>query len=146
MVDKRLKDVARMMRKIDFAMLMTFAPGGQIGGRPMSNNREVDYNGYSYYFTRGLSQMVRDIERNSQVALAFQGDRRLLGRPGPLINVQGVAKVIRDKAHFAEHWNKELGKWFKEGVDTPGLVMIRVQARRVNYWNGRHDGEILLGA
>ena len=137
-----LQDVAKKMRDIDIAMLMTHAEGGAIAGRPMSNNREVDYDGDSYYFTWAHSRMVRDIERLPLVAIAFQAEKGLLGKPGININVEGRAEIVRDVQAFREHWSKSMERWFKDGPETPGLVMIKVHARRVHYWDGMDEGEI----
>ena len=40
-----LADLSDKMRDIDFAMLSTHAEGGEIAGRPMSNNGDVAYEG-----------------------------------------------------------------------------------------------------
>ena len=130
------------MRAIDFAMLMTHGPRGQITGRPMGNNRDAKYNGESHYFTWGTSQLVRDIERNAHVALVFQGTRSVLGKPGVKITIEGIARIVRSKSAFHGHWNRDLDRWFPEGADTEGLVMITVQARRVDYWEGGEGGQI----
>ena len=61
---KALADIARRMRDIDFAMLVTHGPRGHIAARPMSNNRAVEYRGDSYYFTGEGSHAVREIERD----------------------------------------------------------------------------------
>ena len=143
---KTLTDIAEKMRDIDFTMLLTHTLGGKIAGRPMSNNREVEYQGDSYFFTWSHSRMVDDIDRNANVALAFMGAKHLLGKPGIDIHVEGIAKVVRDRAAFAEHWNKNLDRWFKQGVDTPGVVMIHVHAQRVHYWDGEEEGEITVTA
>jgi hypothetical protein len=45
---------------------------------------------------------------------------------GLLISIQGAAEVIRDKAQFEGQWQEALSRWFKEGVDAPGLNTIRV--------------------
>ena len=58
--------------------------------------------------------------------------------------MQGEAELIKDKARFAEHWTEDLDSWFKEGIDTPGLTMIKVRARRIHYWDGYDEGEIKL--
>ena len=145
MTAKTLRDISEKMRDIDFTMLVTQTLGGKFSGRPMSNNREVDYRGDSYYFTWSHSRMVDDISRNPNVALSFQAGKHLLGKPGIDIFVQGTAEIVRDRAAFAEHWNKEMERWFEQGVDTPGLVMIKVQAQRVHYWDGKEEGEILVG-
>ncbi|MBP2434034.1 general stress protein 26 [Bradyrhizobium elkanii] len=35
-------------------------------------------------------------------------------------------------------------KWFANGVDTPGIVLIKVKAKRATYWKGSEEGELLL--
>jgi general stress protein 26 len=142
MTDLTLSDIAKKMRDIDFAMLLTHAQSGEIAGRPMSNNRDVDYDGDSYYFTWQDAHMVGDIARNPQVPLAFQGPKHVLGKPGIQIHVEGRAEVVRDKQAFVEHWTKELDRWFEQGPDTPGVVMIKVHAGRIHYWDGMDEGEI----
>lgn len=45
---------------------------------------------------------------------------------------------------MAQHWVKDLERWFEQGVDTPGLVLIHVRAIRVHYWDGEDQGEIAV--
>ena len=142
MPTKTLPDLAEKMRDIDFTMLSTRAPGGAIGSRPMSNNREVDYDGDSYYFTYSNTQMVTDIGADPQVGLSFQGKSGLLGMRPFFVAVEGQAELIREKGHFAEHWTAGLDRWFPEGANTPGLVMIKVHAGRIHYWDGEDEGEL----
>lgn len=144
MPTKTLPDIAEKMRDIDFTMLSTRAPGGAIGSRPMSNNREVDYDGDSYYFSYDDAQSVADIAADPQVGLSFQGKSGMLGMRPFFVAVEGKAELIRDKSRFAEHWTSGLDRWFPQGVDTPGLVMIKVHASRVHYWDGEDEGELML--
>lgn len=144
MVQLTLPQLAKKMKDIDFAMLSTRAEGGQIAARPMSNNGDVDYDGDSYYFTTDDTVMVRDIERDPKVGLSFQGSAGLLKQRPLFVAVEGRADLIRDKAQFEAHWNSDLDRWFDEGVDTPGLVMIKVRAERAHYWDGEDEGEITL--
>ncbi len=103
-----LPEIAKKMRDIDFAMLLTHTENGQIAGRPMSNNRDVEYDGDSFYFTWDKSRVVNDIERDSQVALSFQANTSLLGKPGLMVAVEGTAELIRDQFAFEDHWNSDL--------------------------------------
>ncbi len=144
MSEMSLSDLSEKMRDMDIAMLSTHTDGGAIASRPMSNNREVDYDGDSYYFTWDKSRMVADIERDPKVSLSFHGSSGLLGSTPFLIAVEGRAEVIRDKARFEEHWNSDLERYFEDGIDTPGVVMIKVRATRLHYWNGEEDGEVRL--
>ena len=137
MTGMSLADLSQKMRDIDIAMLSTHGEGGAIASRPMSNNGEVEYRGDSYYFTWEGSRMVADIGRDANVALAFQDAKSFL------VDVQGEAELIRDKGRFAQHWTPDLDAWFKDGIDTAGVVMIKVHATRIHYWDGEDDGEII---
>ncbi len=136
MGQKTLPELSERMRQIDIAMLATHTEGGAIASRPMSNNGDVDYDGHSHYFSYGDARTVSDIEGNPKVTLSFQGPKRFA------VAVEGKATLIRDKAAFREHWTPELDKWFEQGIDTPGIVLIRVDAERVHYWDGTEQGEL----
>jgi general stress protein 26 len=139
-----LADVSKKMRDIDFVMLFTRSESGAMAGRPMSNNADVEYDGQSYFFSYDNTTVVADIERDPKVALSVAGAKGLLGKPGIFIAVEGTADLIRDRTSFAQHWSKSLDRWFEQGIDTPGIVLIKVQAVRVHYWEGDDSEEIIV--
>ncbi|WP_299308689.1 pyridoxamine 5'-phosphate oxidase family protein [uncultured Croceicoccus sp.] len=138
---KHLDHIAKAMKDIDFVMLNTHTEGGRIGARPMSNNRQVDYDGDSYYFTWEKSRMVEDIKADPKVGLSLQGKGSPDGAPGIFIAIEGDAKIVRDKAAFEEHWVEELDRWFEDGIDTDGMIMLHVAATRAAYWDGEDEGD-----
>jgi general stress protein 26 len=140
--DWTLKDISEQVRDIDFAMLLTHNESGEIAGRPMSNNRDVEYDGDSFFFTLERTRSVANIERDPKVALSYAGSKGLLGQPPVFIAIQGEAELIREKAEFQAHYIKDLDRWFENGVDTPGLVLIKVHATRIHYWDGENEGEV----
>lgn len=144
MADLTLKDIAKTMAEIDFTMLSTRAEGGQIAARPMSNNGDVEYDGDSFFFSFEDTNTVRDIQRDANVGLSLQGNKSLLGAPGIFISIEARAELIRDKAEFEKHWNKDLEIWFEQGVDTPGIVLIKCHASRIHYWDGKDEGELTV--
>jgi general stress protein 26 len=144
MMPKTLAEIATLMKDIDFAMLSTHSDGGTIAARPMSNNREVDYDGDNWFFALDDTRLFADITRDSHVGLAFHGKGGLLGMKPVFVHIEGKAELIRDKARFAEHWTKGLDSWFKHGVDTPGLVLIKVHGARAHYWDGEDQGDLAL--
>ena len=146
---KTLEEISEAMRDVDFCVLTSRAQDGSIGGRPMSNNREVAFEGTSWFFTYESHRSVSDIGRDPSVGLSYQGSAGVLGivgKPGIFIHVEGEAKLIRDKGRFAEHWDKSLDRWFPQGIDTPGMVLIEVLAKRIHYWDGTEEGEVMVSA
>ena len=142
-----LSELSRKMARIDFTMLATKSADGTMTARPMSTNREVGDNGDSWFFTYEDRQMVSDIERDANVGLTYLGSaglKGILGAPGQFIHVEGKATVIRDKARFADHWDPSLDRWFPQGIDTPGTVMLQVTASRIHYWDGEDEGEVAV--
>ncbi len=139
---RTLADLAETMRDIDFTLLTTVAADGGLAARPMSNNRDVDFDGDSFFFALGNTQVVGDIARNPKVGMTLHGNSSLLGKPPVFITVAGTAELIRDKAAFEQHWNKDLERWFEQGADTPGLTLIKVHADHLHYWDGEEQGEI----
>lgn len=142
MASKTLQDIAETMRDIDFTMLFTRSENGALAGRPMSNNRDVAYDGDSYFFTMGDTRKVQDIGRDPQVAMSLQGSAGLFGKPPMFIAIEGKAELIRDRQAFDAHWNPDLERWFAQGADTPGLTLIKVHASRIHWWHGEDEGDL----
>jgi len=141
MKHKSLEEISKRMAGIDIAILSTHTENGQIANRPMSNNGDVQYDGTSYYFTFEQSRTVSDIQANPEVALGFTSEGGIFS-DAIYVAVEGAAELIRDKAAFKAHWKSDLDQWFEQGVDTPGIVLVKVKASRITYWDGDDEGEI----
>ena len=74
--------------------------------------------------------------------LTFTARPSLLGKPGIFVVIDGRATVIKDKSEFEKHWVPDLERWFTEGMETPGLVLIKVHAGRIEYWDGE-DNQVI---
>lgn len=142
MGDMTIQDLAKKMKDIDFCMFSTKTDGGLIASRPMSNNGDVEYDGVSWFFTYENTRLVRDLSQDRHAELGFSGAKSMLGKPGIFVSVQGDAELIRDKNQFEEHWTKDLDRWFPDGIDTPQIVLIKVRATRIHYWDGEDQGEV----
>ena len=140
---KSIKEISDRMAGIDIAILSTHTQNGQIANRPMSNNGDVKYDGTSYYFTFEQARTVTDIQANPKVALGFTSAGGIFS-DAIYIAVEGIAELIRDKAVFRSHWTSDLDRWFEKGIDTPGIVLIKVKATRVSFWDGEDEGEVAV--
>ncbi len=135
-----LPGIARHMRNLDICMMNTQSARGGLNSRPMSNNGDVTYKGDSYFFSYEGSQKIKDITANPQVSLNFEGEKELY------ITITGKAKLIRNRTQMEEHWVDSLGQWFKQGLDTPGIVLIQVKGTKLKYWQKNKEGEIKIAA
>ena len=135
-----LSDIAAKLAEIDTAMFVTKTEGGAIAARPMSNNGDVQDDGTTYHFTTDDGRIDDDLKRSSECGATYDNGN------GFWAAVQGQAKLITDRAEQEKHWVPDLEKWFADGLDTEGLILIEVTARRIHYWDGRDEGELMPGA
>ena len=129
-----LRAVAERMRDLDIGILTT-RDGDGLASRPMSNNRQVEYDGDTWFFAPREGGMVRQIEADPIVALGYSATER-----GVWVAVDAEAEIDDDPGHKRERWFEELRQWFPDGPEDPGVVLIRVRAQRVRAW-GR-DGDL----
>lgn len=139
-----LHDLSKKMAKLDFTMMATRSSNGTMTARPMSNNGDVEYRGDSYFFAYEDSRKISDLRADPHVILSYTGAAGMLGGPPLFVAVEGSAALIQDKTAFVDHWTKDLDRYFPEGIDTPGIVMIRVDAKAIRYWDGGDEGEIAI--
>jgi general stress protein 26 len=130
-----LKAVAELLKKLDICMLVSRAADGELHGRPMSNNGEVEYDGDSWFFAFGDSRKVRELEADPRTQLAF------IDTPnGTWINVEGEAEIVRDDVERKKKlWLKDLERWFSDGPEDPNVVLIKVRAGHIDAWAGEDE-------
>ncbi|MBC7936363.1 MAG: pyridoxamine 5'-phosphate oxidase family protein [Rhizobacter sp.] len=133
-----LSGLAKQMKELDICMMITNTKRGGMNCRPMSNNRDVTYKGDSYFFTYEQSAKIKELEANPAVCLSFEGKDEMY------ISVAGKAKLIRKKQAFGEHWQDSLAQWFKDGIDTKGMVLVHVKGSAIKYWQREKQGSISL--
>ena len=128
-----LRDITLKMRELDLCMMTTIGKDGMTASRPMSNNCDVDYDGRSFFFTWGTSKLAQDLKNNSHVNLSFSGKKNLF------ISVSGLAEIVRNRRKMEKQWVPSLNQWFDQGLDTPDLVMVEVQARTIHLWQNETE-------
>lgn len=130
-----LKTIAERMKNLDFCMMVTQDEKQVSHSRPMSNNGKVEYDGDSWFFSYEDSHKVDQIKENQHVNLIYQTDDMLF------IECTGTGEIIKDKDTLKEKWVEGLDQWFPEGIDTPGICLIKVRASTVRFWHKEEEGE-----
>ncbi|MGE7368676.1 pyridoxamine 5'-phosphate oxidase family protein [Neorhizobium sp. NPDC001467] len=142
MTTMTMEELSKKLAKIDFCMFDTLGGPQGLKSRPMSNNGDVEYDGDSWFFSYEDTRKVKEIDQDNRVGLTFTAPPSILGKPGIFIAIEGEASLIRDKAQFEKHWVKDLDRWFPQGIDTPGILLIKVSAKAIEYWDGEENSRI----
>ena len=135
MKNASLETIAEKMKDLDFCMMITQDENRKPQSRPMSNNGRVEYDGDSWFFTYEDSNKVRQIKNDNKVNLIYQTDDLLF------IECYGTTEVIKDKETLKDKWVDGLEQWFPEGVDTPGICLLKITAERVTFWHKEEEGQ-----
>lgn len=136
---KSIKQIAKMMRDLDFCMFTTKAEEGSLRSRPMSNNGEVEFDGDVWFFSAADSRKVAEIEADPLVELSYSDTEHFL-----FISMSGEAAIVHDLEKKRELWIEDLERWFEDGPESEDVVLIKVTPSVVAYWNGEEDGELTL--
>ena len=129
--EDKLKKLLEIVKAVDICMLTTMNEQGELHSRPMSNNREVEFDGDLWFFTYGSSHKVDEIGRVPKVNASFADidDQQYA-------SLTGRAEVVRDRAKIEDLWQPQLRAWFPEGVETPDIALLKVTVERAEYWDG----------
>ena len=129
--EEKLRKLREIVKAVDICMLTTTDEQGDLHSRPMSNNRDVEFDGDLWFFTYGSSHKVDEVGRVPKVNASFADvDAQQYA------SLTGRAEVVRDRAMIEELWKPQLRAWFPEGVDTPDIALLKVTAERAEYWDG----------
>ncbi|WP_229400261.1 pyridoxamine 5'-phosphate oxidase family protein [Micromonospora okii] len=123
---RRVTELARDAR---ICMLTTTGLDGRLVSRPMAL-QSAEFDGDLWFFAYADSAKVRQLRVNPEVNVAFS-DQRHHAR----VSVTGTAQEGYDRARAERLWNPLLKTWFPEGLDTPGLTLIKVRASSAEYWD-----------
>ena len=124
--------VKELVEDIDFTMLTTRDPAGNLVSRPMST-RQMDDNGDIWFFVLDDSRKVEEAKADDEVGLSYldsSGHR--------YVSVAGRARVVHDTAKMQELYSPSLDIWFEDGLDTPGIALLKVTPVECEFWEPRH--------
>jgi general stress protein 26 len=133
------KMLTKVMKDIDFCMMTTNGARGRLHSRPMSNNRNVDWDGETWFFSYADSGQVKELKKDSSVSLSYAVPEQIL-----FVSLAGKGEIVKDNAKKKELWYDELERWFPEGPEDKKVVLIKVDAKLAHYWGKDGEGELAL--
>ena len=127
---ENIKKIAALIKDIDFGMLTTLDAEGRLHARPMSTNRNVEFDGDVWFFTYGETPKVHEIENKPYVNVSFADPKSQT-----YVSLSGRAELVRDRAKLEELWKPELTAWFPKGLDEPDIALLKINADQGEYWD-----------
>jgi general stress protein 26 len=116
-----------LIKDFKTAMLVTRERDGGLHARPMAV-AEMKPDADAYFSTSIESPKIAEIEADPRVLITF------LGR-SEFASIVGTATVVRDRALIDRLWAEDWRLWFPEGKDDPTLCLLKVSAKRAEYWD-----------
>lgn len=135
---ENVQKLKELIKDIQITMLVTQDEHGHLHSRPMGM-QQVDFTGELWFFTDKGSDKINHIQRNPYVNLAFSENSK-----SSYVSASGRAEVVDDKGKMAELWNVFLKAWFPDGLETPGITLIRVDVETAEYWDSPSNKVVQL--
>jgi general stress protein 26 len=141
MTDEGTEKVAELVDSARICMLTTMTADGQHVSRPMAL-QDVEFDGDLWFFAMADSAKAAEIRRHPQVNVGFSDDKHQAW-----VSISGAATLVQDRAKMEELWAAPLKVWFSDGLDTPGITLVKVQAETAEWWEASSSrAKRLVGA
>src|SRR4051794_25964375 len=117
--DQREK-LAGLIKDAKICMFTTMTADGRHVSRPMGL-QEVEFDGDLWFFTEDHSPKVAEFQQHPQVNVAISDMKH-----NAWVSLSGTAELVHDQAKAKELWSPVYKAFFPQGLETPGLALIRV--------------------
>ncbi|MGE0633028.1 MAG: pyridoxamine 5'-phosphate oxidase family protein [Pseudobdellovibrionaceae bacterium] len=126
-LNSSVQKLGEMIKDIKIAMLTTSNSEGKVHSRPMMT-QEIEFDGDLWFFTSISSGKMFELESSQEVNVAYSSPEH-----SRYVSVSGQAEVVRDRAKAEELWNPLYKTWFKQGLEDPDLVLLKVKVDSAEY-------------
>jgi general stress protein 26 len=134
--DQREK-VKELVKDARICMFATMTEDGKHVSRPMAL-QDVEFDGDLWFFAYANSDVVAQLRQHPQVNVSFSDSKQ-----HAWVSMSGAAEQVDDRAKAEELWNPILKAWFPDGLETPGLTLIKVHAESAEYWESAHSSRVV---
>lgn len=132
---KKLKELAE---EVKICMFATTDSNDYTYGRPMST-MQVDDEGALWFFTKEHKKITDEVAADNKVSLLY-------AHPGKntYLTIQGTSAAVKDRKKMEELYTPALKGWFPEGLDEPGIVLLKVVPEQAHYWDATEAKLVIL--
>lgn len=127
-----------IIEKVRVGMISTVGADTVPSSRPMYV-QEVDELGQIWFFTSTTSHLVERIRANPTVHITFADTDK-----NKFLTAIAHATEVHDRAKMQELWNPTLKAWFKDGLETPDIVLLKLQPEQAEYWDSPNSAVVRI--
>ncbi|TYT26942.1 pyridoxamine 5'-phosphate oxidase family protein [Luteimonas viscosa] len=128
---QEIEHLAKLMNKIDIAMLTTIGKGGHLVSRPLSTQCATFDGERVWFMSEADTPKVGEIRRQPKVNVAYASKDA-----NTYLSIAGEARAVRDQALIDRFWNDAMKAFFPKGKDDPNVILIEVAVDTIEYWDG----------
>lgn len=137
--DSEQKKIGQIIEDIGVCMLTTINQIGGLHSRPMYV-QEIDEEGSLWFFTSSDSNLMEEIVKIPVVNVTFSafGNDKFLA-------ATALAYEVYDQKKMKELWTPALEVWFKDGIETPDITLLRIDLQDIEYWDAPSASFVKVG-
>lgn len=123
------KIIGEIIEDIGVCMLTSINQIGGLHSRPMYV-QEIDEDGSLWFFTSSESNLMEEINKIPVVNVTFSA----FGKD-KFLSATALAYEAYDQKKMQELWTPSLEVWFKDGIETKDITLLRLDLQDVEYWD-----------
>lgn len=126
---KEQKIIGQIIEDIGVCMLTSISQLGGLHSRPMYV-QEIDEEGSLWFFTSAESNLMEEINKIPIVNVTFSA----FGKD-KFLSATALASEAYDQQKMKDLWTPALEVWFKDGIETPDITLLRIDLQEIEYWD-----------
>lgn len=133
-----LKILGSIIESVRVGMLTSGGPDHQSSSRPMYV-QEVDADAQIWFFTSTSSLLIEQIRQKPAVSITFADSK-----DNKFLFAHAMAAEVHDKTKMEQLWDPTLKAWFKDGLETPDIVLLKLAIEKAEYWDAPNSSVVQL--
>ncbi len=126
----QLQQVQDDILAVKVGMLVTKSiVGEKLYARPMQT-QEMDADGCLWFFSSKHTDKDHEIKHGAKVNVSYADSNK-----STYVSVSGTAQIVEDKEKMEELWSPIMKAWYPEGIDTPGITLLKIEIDSAAYWD-----------
>jgi general stress protein 26 len=135
---ENLHIIGDIIEAVRVGMITTMGADRIPASRPMWV-QEVDEQGQIWFFTSTFSSLIKQVRENHKVHITFADSGK-----NKYLCANASAVEVDDQNKMKELWDPTLKAWFKEGLETPGIVLLKVTMEDAEYWDSPNSAVVRI--